>query len=194
VLSPAQRSGLPRDYKIEKAGGVSGAVGCAESTPTRRDDLPTPSDILAEGRGLLIRSPRSTVYGHYQGPRARRRRAWAKDNGERSRLRRGYLAGLRVLYDPANKEEAIAILRKNLTQMSPELAAQSHAALVIQRGLRRRRLDIEGVRKSAELRSQYGEPTKQLNRSLSTRRDLYDAARKSSLDDAAAGSSKGRRA
>jgi ABC-type nitrate/sulfonate/bicarbonate transport system substrate-binding protein len=92
------------------------------------------------------------------------RRSWARDNGpELEAYIRGYLAGLAWLYKPDNKEDAIAILSRHLPQMSPELADRSYAMLVNQRGFTpEAKLDIEGVRKVLELRSQYGLPRKEL--------------------------------
>jgi ABC-type nitrate/sulfonate/bicarbonate transport system substrate-binding protein len=77
---------------------------------------------------------------------------------------RGYIAGVDWLYDANNKDEAIAILRKHLPQMSPELAAQSYAVLTGPKGFTRKaELDINGVRRVLELRSEYGQPKKALS-------------------------------
>jgi len=92
------------------------------------------------------------------------RRAWARDNREKLvGYIRGHLGGLAWLFDPANKDEAIAILRKNLPQMSLELATQSYTILVNPQGFALNgALDLEGTRKVLELRSRYGEPKKLL--------------------------------
>ena len=72
--------------------------------------------------------------------------------------------GVEWLYDANNKNEAIAILRKYLPQMSPELAAQSYAVLAGPKGFARKaELDIDGVRRVLELRSEYGQPKKALS-------------------------------
>jgi hypothetical protein len=62
--------------------------------------------------------------------------------------------------------------------MSPELAAQSYAMLVNPRGLTpKAKLDIEGVRKVLELRSEYGLPKKELtNPTKYYDPQYYDAA------------------
>lgn len=68
------------------------------------------------------------------------------------------------LYDPKNKDEAIAILRKNLPQLSEGLAGQSYSVLVNPKGFAPDgALDIEGVRRVLALRSEYGEPKKTLS-------------------------------
>ena len=65
------------------------------------------------------------------------------------------------MVDPKNKDQAIAVLRKNLPQMSPELAAQSYAVLLGAKGFApRAELDVAGTRKVLELRSEYGQPKK----------------------------------
>ena len=58
---------------------------------------------------------------------------------------------------------SIAVLRKNLPQMSPELAAQSYAALINPRGFSpKARIDLDGVNTVLALRSRYGAPNKTL--------------------------------
>jgi hypothetical protein len=69
--------------------------------------------------------------------------------------------GSLFFYEPGNKDEAITILRKNLPQMSEQVAAQSYAVLAGPNGFTRKaELDVVGVRKVLELRSEYGEPKK----------------------------------
>jgi ABC-type nitrate/sulfonate/bicarbonate transport system substrate-binding protein len=170
-----RRNGLePGDYKVEKAGGV---LARFEALKQRKHDgtmLLTPFDVLARASGLNVLQYAIDVYGHYQGLVGAARRAWARDNGAKLEAYiGGHLAGLAWLYDPANRDEAIGILRKNLPQMPAEIAAQSYAALVSPKGLApTARLDIEGVRKVLELRSRYGEPKKQLTDPMK----YYDAS------------------
>ena len=74
---------------------------------------------------------------------------------------RGTIAGVDFLLDPANKDEAIAILRKHLPQMSEHVAAQSYALMAGPKGFTpKAALNPEGVRKVLELRGEYGEPRK----------------------------------
>ena len=160
-----KRNGLNQgDYKVEKAGGVLSRWEALKSQKQDGTILVTPFDILAKAAGLNVLQYAIDVYGHYQGLSGAARRSWARDNGRKLEAYiRGYLAGLAWLYEPTNKEEAIAILRLKLPQMSPELAAQSYAMLVNPRGLTpKAKLDIEGVRKVLELRSEYGLPKKDL--------------------------------
>jgi hypothetical protein len=72
---------------------------------------------------------------------------------------RGYREGLAWLFDPANKQEAIALLRKNLPQLSESLAEQSYGILVSPKGFAADgALSIEGVRRVRE----YGQPKRAL--------------------------------
>ncbi|MDQ2953916.1 MAG: ABC transporter substrate-binding protein [Pseudomonadota bacterium] len=160
-----KRNGLDKgDYKIERAGGVLSRWEALKEKKHDATMLLTPFEIVAKANGFNVLQPAIDVYGNYQGLSGAARRSWARDN--RPKLEayiRGYLAGLAWLYQPGNKDEAIAILRKNLPQMTPELAAQSYAVLVNPKGFApKAELDIAGVRKALELRSQYGEPKKEL--------------------------------
>jgi ABC-type nitrate/sulfonate/bicarbonate transport system substrate-binding protein len=160
-----KRNGLNQgDYSVEKAGGVLSRWEALKAQKQAGTILLTPFDILAEDAGFHVLQYAIDVYGHYQGLSGVTRRSWARDHGpELKAYIRGYLAGLAWLYKPDHKEDAIVILRRHLPQMSPELAARSYAMLVNPRGLTpEAKLDIEGVRKVLELRSQYGLPKKEL--------------------------------
>ena len=126
--------------------------------------LITPFDILAKAAGLNVLQYAIDVYGNYQGLVAASRREWAEKNPKLVEAYiRGTIAGVDFLRDPKNKDEAIAILRKNLPQMSEGLAAQSYAMMAGPKGFTpKAALDIEGVRKVLALRSEYGEPNKKM--------------------------------
>jgi ABC-type nitrate/sulfonate/bicarbonate transport system substrate-binding protein len=160
-----QRNGLAMgDYKVEKAGGV---LARWEALKEKKHDgtmLLAPFDILAKAAGFNILQYAIDVYGHYQGLVGATRRDWAREHAAQLRAYiGGYVQGLAWLSDPGNKEAAIAVLRKNLPQMSPELAAQSYAVLINPRGFApKAQIDLEGVKRVLELRSRYGEPKKTL--------------------------------
>jgi ABC-type nitrate/sulfonate/bicarbonate transport system substrate-binding protein len=160
-----KRNGLNQgDYSVEKAGGVLSRWEALKAQKQAGTILLTPFDILAEDAGFHLLQYAIDVYGHYQGLSGVTRRSWARDHGpELKAYIRGYLAGLAWLYEPDHKEDSIVILRRHLPQMSPELAARSYTMLVNPRGLTpEAKLDIEGVRKVLQLRSQYGLPKKEL--------------------------------
>jgi len=160
------RNGLNKgDYNVVRAGGV---LARWEALKERKHDgtmLLAPFDVLAKANGLNILQYALDVYGQYQGIVGATRRSWAAQNPKKLEAYiRGYREGLAWLFDPKNKEEAIAIFRRNLPQFSDELAGQSYGVLVSPRGFAPEgALSIEGVRRVLALRSEYGEPKRTLN-------------------------------
>ena len=76
---------------------------------------------------------------------------------------RGYVAALAYLYDAANKTECVAILQKHLPHMPAAVAEQCYTTMVAPGGFSpTAELDVAGVRKVLDLRSEYGRPQKQL--------------------------------
>jgi ABC-type nitrate/sulfonate/bicarbonate transport system substrate-binding protein len=124
--------------------------------------LITPFDIMAKAAGFNILQYAIDVYGCYQGLVGATRRSWAAAHADKLKAYiRGHAAGVAWLRDPANRDGALAILRKHLPQMSPELAAQTYLALP--KGLAPdARFDAAGAGRVLELRSRYGEPKKAL--------------------------------
>jgi ABC-type nitrate/sulfonate/bicarbonate transport system substrate-binding protein len=160
-----KRGGLtPNDYKVERAGGVLQRWEALREKRHAATMLITPFDEIAKASGFHVLQYAIDVYGHYQGLVAATRRSWAAAEPKKvDGYIRGYLASLEWLYDPKNKDESIAILRKNLPQMSPELASQGYAVLLGPKGfMRKGEVDLAGMRKVLELRSEYGEPKKTL--------------------------------
>jgi ABC-type nitrate/sulfonate/bicarbonate transport system substrate-binding protein len=160
-----ERGGLKKDdYEVVRAGGVLARWEALRERKHASTMLLTPFDILAKNAGFNVLQPAIEVYKNYQGLVGAARREWARDN--RAKLEayiRGYIAALDWLGAPANKADAIAILRKQLPQMSPELAEESYAALAPPKGFfPKARIDMEGVKRVLELRSRYGAPQKTL--------------------------------
>jgi ABC-type nitrate/sulfonate/bicarbonate transport system substrate-binding protein len=160
-----ERNGLrARDYNVVKAGGV---LERWDGLRERKHDgtmLIAPFDILARTNGLNILQYAIDVYGEYQGLTGVTRRSWAAENPKKLiAYIRGYREGLAWLFDPMNRQEAIAILRKNLPQLSEALAGESYGVLVHPKGFAPDgALSIAGVRRVLALRSEYGEPKKTL--------------------------------
>ncbi len=163
LLDLLKRAGLrPDDYRIEKAGGVLARWEALKEKKHDATMLITPFDIFARMAGLNVLQYAIDVYGHYQGLVGAARRDWAASNPELVEAYiRGYIAGVDFVRAPANKDAAIAILRKNLPQMSEQVAAQCHAAMTGPTGFTpKAALDLDGVRRVLALRSEYGEPKK----------------------------------
>jgi ABC-type nitrate/sulfonate/bicarbonate transport system substrate-binding protein len=170
-----ERGGLKADdYKVERAGGVSGRWAALKERKHAGTMLITPFDILAKAEGFNALQYAADVYGSYQGLVGATRKSWARDNKQKLEgYIRGYVAAVDWLYKPENKDEAIAILRKNLPQMSADLALQSHGVLAGPKGFTpKAKLDVEGVKRVLALRSRFGEPKKELSDPLK----YYDAS------------------
>jgi ABC-type nitrate/sulfonate/bicarbonate transport system substrate-binding protein len=162
-----QQNGLKdSDYTLVKAGGVLARFEDLMQQKHAATLLLSPFEIAAEAKGFnLLGSAIDAFGGHYQGLVAATRRSWAKAHkAELVGYIRGYMAGLGWLYDPKNKEAAIALFRENLPNMSPELAAKSYDVLLDpkQGFSRNAAIDMAGVRTVLALRSEYGEPKKAL--------------------------------
>ncbi len=161
-----EKGGLQEsDYALVRAGGVLQRFEALLEKKHAGTLLLSPFEVPAEARGFNRLSNAIDVLGHYQGLTGAARRAWAREHeAELTGYIRAYVAALDWLYDPANKDEAIAIFRKNLPNMSAELAAKSYGILLDPKDgfARKGELDIEGIRTVLALRSQYGEPRKTL--------------------------------
>ena len=165
LLDLLKRNGLTRaDYNTERAGGVLERWRGLQEGKHAGTMLISPFDLMAKEKGMNVLQYAIDLYGHYQGLVGATRREWAQQNPKKlENYVRAYLAGLTYLYQPQNKDEVIAILRKNAPQMSPQLASQSYDSLVGPKGFSRTaEIDVAGVRKVLELRSEYGQPQKTL--------------------------------
>jgi ABC-type nitrate/sulfonate/bicarbonate transport system substrate-binding protein len=124
--------------------------------------LISPFDVNAEAKGFNRLANADEALGHYQGVVGATRRGWAKENEkELVSYIRAYMAAVGWLFDPANKAEAIAILRKNVLNMPEDQAMRSYDILVHPtRGFTRNAaVNVEGVKTALQLRSQYtGKP------------------------------------
>ena len=124
--------------------------------------LISPFEVTAEAQGFNRLANADEALGHYQGVVGATRRSWAKEN-EKDLVAyiKSYIAAIDWLLNPANKTEAIAILRKNVPNMTEEQAERSYGILVHPtKGFTRGAvLDVEGVKTALSLRSQYtGKP------------------------------------
>lgn len=154
------------DYGLVKAGGVLARFEDLMQQKHAGTLLLSPFEVPAQAKGFNLLASAVDVLGHYQGLVGATRRSWARQHrAELVGYIRGYVAGLHWLYDPRNKEAAIALLRENLPNLSPELAGRSYDILLDpkQGFARKAEIDKAGVRTVLALRSEYGEPKKALN-------------------------------
>ncbi|MGL4635311.1 MAG: ABC transporter substrate-binding protein [Beijerinckiaceae bacterium] len=128
--------------------------------------LNSPLDLVAEANGAVRLADMRGLIGPYQGISGMARRPWLDANKPLAvSFAKGFRASVRWLVDPANKAEAIAILRERLPNTSPELAERIHAKLTdSERGIRRDlSLDRAGLETVLRLRSQFANPPKALS-------------------------------
>jgi ABC-type nitrate/sulfonate/bicarbonate transport system substrate-binding protein len=160
------RKGLqPDDYKIETAGGMVQRWAALQQHKQVATLLSTPFNILARNDGFNQIATATDVIGPYQGNVAATRRSWARENKAKVvAFIQAYVEAIDWLYDPKNHDEAIAILRKNVPQMSPELAATTYGELLDPHAgfFHKGRMNVAGIRTVLALRSRYATPHKTL--------------------------------
>lgn len=161
-----ERGGLREpDYKVERAGGV---LQRYQALMERKHDatlLLSPFEVQAEARGFHVLSAASEALGAYQGLVGAVRQSWAQQHADAlAGYIRAYARGVEWLYDPANKSEAIAILRRNLPSISPEGAETSYRVLLDPKtGFQRNAaIELDGVARVLALRAKWSEQKKPL--------------------------------
>jgi ABC-type nitrate/sulfonate/bicarbonate transport system substrate-binding protein len=164
-----RRNGLDKDrgdYEIVRAGGMVQRWNALRDGRHAATLLSAPYNIIAKNQGFTEFVKATDVIGAYQGNVAAVRRSWAQQN--RSAIAAyisGYRSSIAWLYEPSNREEAIAILRRHLPQMEPEIAEASYPELLDPNNgfFRSGDIDREGLNCVLELRSRYGHPSRLLN-------------------------------
>jgi ABC-type nitrate/sulfonate/bicarbonate transport system substrate-binding protein len=143
--------GTPSRLKAMLAGTVAGSI------------LNAPFDLMGEPHGLRKLGDIDATIGPYQGVVSVVRRPWLQANATSAR---GYVravrAGLAWMFDPANHDEAVALLVANGT--APPIATAMLPVLTDPAtGMARTgAIDVAGVRTVLALRTRYGLPHKVL--------------------------------
>jgi ABC-type nitrate/sulfonate/bicarbonate transport system substrate-binding protein len=154
------------EVTFERAGGALGRFEALLKGAHAGTMLVTPFDLLAMNKGHVQLARAADALGAYQGVVAAARRSWARQN-EASVVGyvRGWRAGVRFLYEPANREAAEALLVANVPAMTPQLARQSLRVLLDDRSgfFRDPAVDMRGLATVLALRSKYGEPRRLLS-------------------------------
>jgi ABC-type nitrate/sulfonate/bicarbonate transport system substrate-binding protein len=164
-----RRNGLDKDrgdYGIVRAGGMAQRWNALREGRHAATLLSAPYNVIAKNHGFTELVKATDVIGPYQGNVAAVRRSWARQN--RSKIVsyiRAYRRSIAWLYEPANRDAAISILRAHLPQMPHAIAEASYAELLDPaRGFFRScDIDREGLDCVLALRSRYGLPSRQLN-------------------------------
>ena len=162
-----QRAGLKldADYEVLRVGGMVQRWEALRDGKQAGTLLSAPYNILARAAGLKQQVTGVHAVGAYQGNVAAVRRSWAAANWPKVLAYiRGYVELIEWLYDKANRQDAIAILRRALPQMPQDLAEKTYDELLDpQEGFfRGGKIDEAGMRTVLDLRSRYAQPQKSL--------------------------------
>jgi len=176
LIEMLERAGLKEsDYKLERAGGVLQRFQALMEKKHAGTLLLSPFEVQAEARGFNRLANAIDVLGRYQGLVGGARKAWAEQNRDAVvGYIRAFSDAVDWLYEPGNKDEAIAIFLKNLPNASPQAAQTAYQVLLSPTdGFQKKaKIDMEGVKTVLALRSKYGQPRK----SLSDPSPYYDAS------------------
>lgn len=166
LLRILERAGLSReDVSFVEAGGVMARFEKLLRQEFDATLLVSPFDAAAENKGFARLGSGLDALGTYQGVVAAVRRDWAKAN-EKTIV--GYITAWRQaldwLFDPANREAALALLLKHLPHMEPAVAAITYDILLDPKTgfYRDSALNIEGAQVALDLRRDYGAPDAEL--------------------------------
>jgi ABC-type nitrate/sulfonate/bicarbonate transport system substrate-binding protein len=168
LLEILKRNGLQkdRDYTTVAAGGVLQRFQALMEKKHAGTLLLSPFEVQAESRGFNRLANATDVLGRYQGLVGGARKAWAEQNRDAVvGYIRAFGDAVDWLYDPANKDEAIAIFLKNLPNANAQAAQTAYKVLLSPTdGFQKKaRIDMEGVKTVLALRSKYGQPRKSLS-------------------------------
>src|SRR6266496_4112328 len=168
LLEILERNGLlkDRDYATAAAGGVLQRFQALMEKKHAGTLLLSPFEVQAEAKGYHRLGNATDVLGRYQGLVAGVRRSWADAHrAEVIAYIRAFSDAVEWLYDPANKDEALAVLLKNLPNLGPGGAQTAYGILLSPKdGFQRKaKIDMEGVKTVLALRSKYGQPRKSLS-------------------------------
>ena len=167
LLEILERNGLQkdRDYTTAAAGGVLQRFQALMEKKHAGTLLLSPFEVQAEARGFNRLANATDVLGRYQGLVGGARKAWADANRDAVvGYIRAFSEAVAWLYDPRNKDEAVAIFRKNLPSVPEQGAQAAYGVLLAPSGgfQKKAQIDLEGVRTVLQLRSKYAEPKKAL--------------------------------
>lgn len=116
----------PDDYNFVYAGATSDRFAALQAGGVAAAILIQPFDFAAERQGFRRLGNSNEVVRNYEFSGFSATRGWlARNDDTIGRFIRGYLAGLRWLYDPANREAAMQVLIDK-TRLAPEDARATY--------------------------------------------------------------------
>lgn len=156
---------LDKDYNVVRAGGVLQRFQALMEKKHDATLLLSPFELQAEAKGFNRLGDATAVLGAYQGLVGGARKSWADANRDAVvGYIRAFSTAVDWLYDPANRDEALAIFRKNLPNVSEQGAEAAYRVLLAPSGgfQKKAQIDLDGVRTVLALRSKYAQPKKTL--------------------------------
>ena len=166
LLEMLARNGLHEgDYSIEKVGGTAQRRNALREGKQSGTLLSAPFNLVAQEQHFNELAKATQVIGPYQGNVGATRRSWAMQHRALViAFIRAYVQAIDWLYDKTNRAEAIRILEKNVSEITPALAEQSYLEILDpEAGFSRTgRVNFDGLRTVLALRSRYAEPPKKL--------------------------------
>ena len=161
-----ERAGLKEPaYQVERAGGVLQRFQQLLEKKHAATLLLSPFEVQAEAKGFNRLGDGLATLKTYQGLVAGVRQSWANQNRKAvTGFIKAYVEGVDWLYEPANRDAAIAIFLKNLPQAGQQGAEASYRILLNpNEGFQKKgQIDLEGVRTALELRTKWSESKKVL--------------------------------
>ena len=167
LLEVMERNGmlLDRDYTVVRAGGVLQRFNDLVAGKHAATMLIAPFDVLAKSQGANVLGDASAAMGEYQGLVAGVRETWARNNrAAMVGYIRAWRDALDWMYDPKNKEEAMALFIKNVNGADRQSAETSYGILLDPKTgfTRDASISVRGAQTAVQLREKYGKPAKKL--------------------------------
>ena len=167
LLEMLDRAGLREpDFQVERAGGVMQRFNALLEKKHAATLLLSPFEVQAESKGFNRLGDGLTALKTYQGLVAGVRQSWANQNRKAvTGYIKAYVEAVDWLYEPANRDAAIAIFLKHLPQAGQQGAEASYRVLLNpNEGFQKKgQIDLEGVRTALQLRTKWSESKKPLN-------------------------------
>jgi ABC-type nitrate/sulfonate/bicarbonate transport system substrate-binding protein len=151
-----------KDYTPLPVGGTSQRLSALKGNKAVAAILSSPADMEAQKEGFTFLADASEAVGSYQGSAYVVRRGWAKDHDKE------VLAFIRAIaaatdYVFENKSGAIEVMKKRIKGASDEELAKLYDRIIGPGGLNpRAALNMNGVQTVLKIRSQYGEPKREM--------------------------------
>ena len=167
LLEMLDRAGLKEpDFQVERAGGVMQRFNALLEKKHAATLLLSPFEVQAESKGFNRLGDGLATLKTYQGLVAGVRQSWANQNRKAvTGYIKAYVEAVDWLYEPANRDAAIAIFLKHLPQAGQQGAEASYRVLLNpNEGFQKKgQIDLEGVRTALQLRTKWSESKKPLN-------------------------------